>query len=113
MLGSHLISFALHSTTFQKITDPTSGMRLYNRRMIQEFATQINHAPEPDTIGYLMRKGARVAEVQVEMQERMAGESYLNLGRSVAYMLRMAVSILLVEWFRGGKKFDNGKESKI
>ena len=88
-------------------------MRLYNRRMIQEFATQINHAPEPDTIGYLMRKGARVAEVQVEMQERMAGESYLNLGRSVAYMLRMAVSILLVEWFRGGKKFDNGKESKI
>ena len=105
MIGSYLIAFAIRLTTGKKITDPTSGMRMYDRRMIKEFATQINHAPEPDTICYLMRRGARVGEVQVKMQERMAGTSYLNLPRSIGYMLQMAISIMVVQWFRGGEKF--------
>ncbi|MBC5581423.1 glycosyltransferase family 2 protein [Anaerofilum sp. BX8] len=105
MIGSHLIAFAIRLTTGKRLADPTSGMRLYNRRMIEEFATQINHAPEPDTICYLMRRGAKVTEVQVEMQERIAGTSYLNFTRSIGYMLRMAISIIVVQWFRGGAKF--------
>ena len=112
MSGSHLISFAIRLTTGKKIKDPTSGMRMYNRRMIKEFATQINHAPEPDTISYLIRRGARVAEVQVEMQERVAGTSYLNLPRSISYMMQVAISILVVQWFRGGKRLDSGKEAQ-
>lgn len=109
MIGSHLIAFAIRLTTGKKINDPTSGMRLYNRRMIKEFATQINHAPEPDTICYLARRGAKIAEVQVEMRERVAGTSYLNFTRSISYMLRMAFSILIVQWFRGGAKFTTEK----
>lgn len=104
MMGSFLISFAIRLTTGKKLTDPTSGMRMYDRIMIHEFATQMNHAPEPDTIAYLMRKGAKIAEVQVAMRERISGTSYLNFSRSISYMLRMAVSILLVQWFRGGTK---------
>ena len=68
-------------------------------------ATQLNCAPEPDTISYWIRRGARVDEIQVKMDERMAGTSYLNLPRSIGYMLRMGISILLVQWFRGGEKF--------
>ena len=104
MIGSHLIAFAIRLTTGKKITDPTSGMRLYNSRMIKEFATEINHAPEPDTICYLIRRGALISEVQVEMKERFAGTSYLSFTRSIGYMLRMAISIVLVQWFRGGVK---------
>lgn len=104
MMGSFLISFAIRLTTGKKLTDPTSGMRMYDRVMVHEFATQMNHAPEPDTIAYLMRKGAKIAEVQVVMSERISGTSYLNFSRSISYMLRMAVSILLVQWFRGGTK---------
>ena len=113
MLGNHLISFAIRMTTGKKINDPTSGMRMYNRRMIREFATQINHTPEPDTISYLMRRGAKVGEVQVEMRERVAGTSYLNLPRSIGYMLQMAVSILVVQWFRGGTKFSSEGEENL
>lgn len=106
MVGSHLISFAIRLTTGRKICDPTSGMRLYGARMIKELATQINLGPEPDTIAHLIRRGALVREVQVEMRERIAGNSYLTLFRSVSYMLQMAVSILLVQWFRSGKRFE-------
>ena len=50
-----------------------------------------------------MRWGYKVEETQVEMRERVAGESYLNFTKSVAYMLRMSISILLVQWFRRKK----------
>ena len=65
------------------------------------FAEELDYGPEPDTISLLMRKGVRVGEVQVEMRERVAGESYLNFTKSVSYMLRTSISILLVQWFRG------------
>ena len=86
MLGSRLISTAIKLTTGVKINDPTSGMRLYR--------------PEPDTISYLIKNGAKVAEVQVEMKERVAGTSYLNFARSISYMFRMLMSILFVQNFR-------------
>ena len=56
--------------------------------------------PEPDSIAYLMRKGLKVTEVQVEMRERFAGESYLNFVSSVKYMMRTCTSILFIQWFR-------------
>ena len=100
MLGSSLISFAIRLTTGQKITDPTSGMRIFNLERLSKFSQNINYGPEPDTISYLLRCGARVKEVQVEMHERVAGTSYLNLARSVRYMLNMFISILFVQFFR-------------
>lgn len=100
MLGSALISFAIRLTTGTWLGDPTSGMRMYNRRIIRLFATRINIEPEPDTIAYLIRSGAKVAEIQVQMRPRMAGESYLNPIRSAAYMVQMGVSIMLYGIFR-------------
>lgn len=100
MLGSNLISWAIRLTTGAKIADPTSGMRMFNRMMIKEFGTNINYGPEPDTISFLIKQGAKVKEVQVEMEERIAGESYLNLTRSAAYMLKMMLSIFIIQNFR-------------
>ncbi len=100
MFGSYLISWAMRFTTGMRICDPTSGMRLYNKRMIFEFATDANYTPEPDTISYLLLGGARICEVQVTMDERVAGKSYLTFTRSVTYMIRMGLSIIVVQWFR-------------
>lgn len=100
MAGSALIKAMLRLTTGKTICDPTSGMRLFNRAMIERFAREKDFCPEPDTLAYLMRHGARVKEVQVEMRERTAGESYLNFAKSVSYMLRASISILFVQWFR-------------
>ena len=100
MAGSALISAMILLTTRQRISDPTSGMRLFSRAMIPLFAEELDYGPEPDTIALLMRRGAKVREVQVQMRERTAGESYLSFTKSVSYMLRISLSILLVQWFR-------------
>ena len=100
MLGSYIISWSIRLTTGRAICDPTSGMRMFNRAMVEEFAQNLNYGPEPDTISYLIKNGATVKEVQVEMGERMAGQSYLTFWRSVQYMVKMSISILLIQWFR-------------
>ena len=112
MLGSTLITFAIRLTTGATIKDPTSGMRVYNRLMIRQFATQLNHAPEPDTTSYLLCRNAKIAEVQVAMDERTAGVSYLNWTRSMGYMLRMGISILLMQWFRGKEPIVHAQEEE-
>lgn len=99
-LGSSLIEWAIKITTGQRIKDPTSGMRAFNKSMIKEFANNLNYDPEPDTIAYLIRRGARIKEVQVSMNERQSGESYLNFSKSIFYMFKMGVSILILQFFR-------------
>lgn len=101
MLGNNLIQAAIKLTTGNRITDPTSGMRMFDRKMITILSQAIDLGPEPDTIAFLIRGGAKVCECQVKMNERFAGESYLTPWRSVKYMLHMFVSILLLQWFRG------------
>ena len=103
MAGSALISAMILFTTRKRIQDPTSGMLLFDKTMIPLFAREMDFGPEPDTISLLMRWGYKVEETQVEMRERIAGESYLNFTKSVTYMLRMSISILLVQWFRRKK----------
>ncbi len=100
MLGSNLISAAIKLTTRCTVKDPTSGMRLYNRRMMKRHARMYEFGPEPDTLAFLARSGAKIGEVQVEMLERTAGESYLNFARSMRYMTRMCMSIFFIQWFR-------------
>ncbi len=100
MLGSNMIELAIRMTTGENIKDPTSGMRMFSRRMIKEFSSGLNYGPEPDTVSYLIRQGARVAEVQVIMDERILGVSYLTPVNAMKYMLKMLVSILVIQNFR-------------
>lgn len=100
MIGSRMITVAIKVTTGERIADPTSGMRMFSRDMIREFAMNLNYGPEPDTVSYLIKNGAKVSEVQVEMAEREFGSSYLNVIGSMKYMLKMLLSIILVQSFR-------------
>lgn len=106
MLGNRMIERAIKFSTGKVLTDPTSGMRMYSKKIIHEFASNINYGPEPDTISFMIKQGASVKDVQVKMDERTAGESYLNLTRSIAYMLRMMLSILFIQNFRKRRKAD-------
>lgn len=100
MLGSRIIAAAIRLTTGTRICDPTSGMRMFSRSMIEEFALNLNYGPEPDTLSFLLKQGARVAEIQVEIDERLEGESYLKPVVAAKYMARMLVSIFLIQNFR-------------
>lgn len=102
MLGNSLISLAIRLTTGKRVNDPTSGMRMFNRELMRSFAYEMNYGPEPDTVSYLLGRGMVMHEMQVTMRERVAGESYLNMMRSIRYMVQMSMSILLIQRFRKG-----------
>ena len=105
MFGSNLISLCIKITTGKKIKDTTSGMRAYNRQAIEEFVKNKSLTPEPDTLVYMIKKGMKVKEVQVEMSEREFGESYLRPLKSIEYMFNMLFSILFI---RSSTKKDKG-----
>ena len=95
MLGSRIISGLIFLTTFQKITDPTSGFRAISKKRIKEYAFDMKQNPEPVTLHYQLIKKSKIAEVQVEMNERVAGIStYSNLFNSVKYMIKVCISII-------------------
>ncbi len=100
MIGSRIISFLIKITTGKKINDPTSGFRIYSKKLIPEFANYINYPPEPDCLVYLLRRKFKIKEIQVEMSEREYGTSYLNAFKSFEYMIRICVSILFIQLFR-------------
>ena len=100
MLGNSLIDFLIKITTGKTIKDSTSGMRLYNKKVVSYMAYQSNCGPEPDTIAFLIRCGVKVGEYPVKMNERMYGESYLTFTNGIKYMFHMLTSILIVQWFR-------------
>lgn len=100
MLGSIMISFAIKITTGKTINDPTSGMRLFDRKSINFYVNNHNMTPEPETVSYYIKKKFNVQEVQVSMQERVAGESYLNFSRSIQYMIRVVISVIVFQPFR-------------
>lgn len=103
-IGSYIIQGLIKITTGKKISDPTSGMRLYKKNVMCFLANEINLAPEPDTIAFLIRCGYNVEEVRVDMRERQAGTSYLNLGNSIRYMVNICTSLVFIQWFRRIKK---------
>lgn len=101
MLGSRIIAAAIRMSSGAMIQDPTSGMRMYNRRMIELFSRHVNYPPEPDTVCWLAKNGARIAEVQAVMDLRVGGVSYLTPINAMNYMTRTLVSILFLQFFRG------------
>ena len=112
MLGSRLIEMAIRLTTGVTVNDPTSGMRMFDREMIKEFALNLNYGPEPDTVSYLLKQGARVAEIPVHIAERAGGESYLKPMVAVRYMARMLLSILLIQNFRNSSAIRRDRSSQ-
>ncbi|MDO5775918.1 MAG: glycosyltransferase family 2 protein [Eubacteriales bacterium] len=93
-LGSYIIKTAILLKTGARVTDPTCGLRLYDRKLIRLFAERTDLAPEPDTVARLIRHGARAAEVPVKVSERENGESYLRPLKAAKYMYRMITAIL-------------------
>lgn len=100
MFGSRILSLCIYLTTHKKIKDPTSGMRLFNQRSMELIYSQKDFGPEPDTVAHLLRSGMKIKEIPVEIGERIAGTSYLNITNSIKYMLHMCFSIIIVEHLR-------------
>ena len=79
-------------------------MRAYNRKSIEEFNKNASLTPEPDTLVYMIKKGLKIEEIQVEMSDREFGESYLKPWKSIQYMINMIFSIVFIRAITISKK---------
>lgn len=96
-IGNAFISLLIKIKTGKKINDPTSGMRMIDRKNIYDYAYNLNYRPEPDSLVSQIKKGNIVKEVPVTMKERVYGKSMFSSPfSSIKYMVKMIISILFI-----------------
>ena len=96
-IGIRFLSGLIKIVTGQRITDPTSGLRLSGRRAIAVFAQDYpRDYPEPETEVMLLKRGMKIEEIPVIMHERKGGKSSISLKKSVYYMVKVTLQIILV-----------------
>lgn len=94
----------IHLCTGKIITDPTSGLRMAKKSVIQIFAENYpKDYPEPETVVRVLKKSLKVEEIPVIMRERQGGVSSITLKKSIYYMIKVSLAILM-EMLRGGKR---------
>jgi glycosyltransferase involved in cell wall biosynthesis len=94
--GIHVFAFALSKILGQRVTDPTSGFRLYNRQAIALFARDYPHDyPEVEAVLLLHASRLRMVEVPVLMHPRGGGRSSITKARSFYYMVKVSLAILV------------------
>lgn len=107
-LGANIISTFIRILCHKKITDPTSGFRAVNKKIIEEFAKNYpTEYPEPESTVSLLVNGYKVEEVPVSMNERTGGVSSIRLWKTADYMVKVVLSIIIDSISfkkRGGKK---------
>lgn len=82
--------------TRQRVTDTTSGFQALNRKGIALFAGDYpNDYPEVEATVLVFKHRLRLAEVPVQMREREHGESSITFLRSVYYMLKVTLALLV------------------
>lgn len=95
-LGISILAKLLSIITGQKITDPTSGFCAFNYKAIHLFAQLYPHDyPEPEAIVISHRTGLRQLEISVNMLERQHGKSSITPVRSLYYMIKVILAILI------------------
>lgn len=107
-MGISLLSGLIHVLCLKKVRDVTSGFRAVNEKFIKVYAENYpSDYPEPEAIVAAIMHRGRIEEVPVIMKERMAGNSSINLKRSVYYMVKVTLAILVCRisfGIRRGKK---------
>jgi len=79
-----------------KVTDPTSGLRIYGRRAIEIFAQYYpDDYPEPEALLIASRNNLRIKELPAEMYAREAGQSSIHHFRTAYYMSKVTLAILI------------------
>jgi glycosyltransferase involved in cell wall biosynthesis len=95
-LGINFFVYLINALTGVKVNDPTSGFRAYNQKMIALFSEYYPHDfPEPEAIVVAQQEGARILEISVVMRAREAGNSSIRYFKTLYYMIKVTLAILL------------------
>ncbi|HES3852912.1 TPA: glycosyltransferase family 2 protein [Streptococcus pyogenes] len=96
-IGIKYFTWLIALLTGKKITDATSGLRLIDCSLIERFANHYpDDYPEPETVVDVLVSHFKVKEIPVVMNERQGGVSSISLTKSVYYMIKVTLAILVV-----------------
>lgn len=95
-VGIRFLSFLGWFLTGVRVRDITSGYRLVNRRFIQIFSQDYPaDYPEPEAMIITAIYGGRIREYPVIMKDRENGISSITLKKSVYYMVKVTLAMLI------------------
>lgn len=104
--GIKFLSALIRFVCGARVKDVTSGFRAVNRKFIEFFSKEYaDDYPEPEAIVATKLRGARILEVPVIMNEREGGVSSISPFKSVYYMIKVSLAILLYRiTYKDGKR---------
>lgn len=100
-LGIRYFTLLIRILTGKKITDPTSGMRMINRKLMEKFTEEYpKDYPEPESVVTVLSEKHRVTEMPVIMNEREEGSSSISLRNGVYYMVKVSFAMVIARMKR-------------
>jgi glycosyltransferase involved in cell wall biosynthesis len=95
-VGIAWLSVLLRFSVGIRITDPTSGFRLFGTRSLALFSEVYPYDyPEPESLAIARSAKLSVVEVPVHMQERQGGASSIFGFKAAYYMVKVTIAVLL------------------
>lgn len=95
-LGIRFLSLLAQILTGVRVKDITSGYRVVNRHFIKIFANDYPaDYPEPEAIVIAAVYGGKIKEYPVIMREREGGVSSINFKKSIYYMIKVTLAMLI------------------
>ena len=95
-LGIKYFTVLIKLLTRTKITDPTSGLRMVDRDIMEMFANDYpKDYPEPESVVAVLRRKKKVKELPVVMKAREGGVSSISPKKSIYYMIKVTLAILI------------------
>ena len=96
-LGIGIIRGVIKICCGTKATDTTSGFRATNKELTEYFSREYaQDYPEPEAIVAASLNGYRVKDVAVQMKEREGGVSSINAKRSIYYMIKVSLALIIL-----------------
>lgn len=95
-VGIRYFSALIRLVTGERVTDPTSGMRMVNRDVMKIYAENYpKDYPEPESVVAILREKKKVTELPVIMREREEGTSSIAGPKSAYYMIKVTLAIFM------------------
>lgn len=95
-MGIGMLSKLISICCGARIKDVTSGFRAVNKKMIYIFAKDYaQDYPEPEAVIAAAMHHAEITEIPVIMYERTGGKSSISTIKSVYYMIKVSIAIIM------------------